>query len=560
MNSGTSHQRTIGGGVQHVLDYLKRMHSESPAFFYAIQGDTEHSNGNIFWADGNARMNYNYFGDTVKLDTSYQKNGFRVPFVTFTGLNHHGQPILFGCALLFDESETSFIWLLQTWLQAMSARHPLSITTVADRHIQMAVSQVLPETRHRLCKWSIIRETKEKLSHIYQIHPTFEIEFNKCINEPDTVEEFESQWGSLVLRYYLMDNEWLQSMYNARHHWVPIYLRDTFFGESFYGEDSDAMNSFFDGILSVSTTIQLLTKLYEKGITSWHEKELKADFDTNNSTPILKTPSPMEKQAANLYTRRIFMKFQAELVETLANPATKIDDSGTTTTYRVSKFGEEHKAHTVRFNDLEMKANCSCLMFEFSGIICRHVLSVFRAKNVLTLPSQYILKRWTRDAKISGGVTPDERALELPNSAQESLTVRYNNLRREAIKFVEEGAKSIHVYNVAMNALKEAEKKVSTAKTKKFGETHLTNLANGNLDMHAGDENQVAPTDSLVRLLAAQKNEKEKRIHELTAELDSINQRCEVYRSNLLAVLKDTEEQKLKLSVKVQNARLSLKE
>nr|GMD95930.1 protein FAR1-RELATED SEQUENCE 9 [Ipomoea batatas] len=204
------------------------------------------------------------------------------------------------------------------------------------------------------------------------------------------------------------------------------------------------MNSFFDGILSVSTTIQLLTKLYEKGITSWHEKELKADFDTNNSTPILKTPSPMEKQAANLYTRRIFMKFQAELVETLANPATKIDDSGTTTTYRVSKFGEEHKAHT-------------------------------------------------------------------------------------------------------------AEKKVSTAKTKKFGETHLTNLANGNLDMHAGDENQVAPTDSL-------KNEKEKRIHELTAELDSINQRCEVYRSNLLAVLKDMEEQKLKLSVKVQNARLSLKD
>lgn len=54
--------------------------------------------------------------------------------------------------------------------------------------------------------------------------------------------------------------------------------------------------------------------------------------------------------------------------------------------------------------------------------------------------------------------------------------------------------------------------------------------------------------------------EKEQKIRELTAELGRINQQSEVYRANLLAVLKDLEEEKLKLSVKVQNARLSLKE
>ena len=54
--------------------------------------------------------------------------------------------------------------------------------------------------------------------------------------------------------------------------------------------------------------------------------------------------------------------------------------------------------------------------------------------------------------------------------------------------------------------------------------------------------------------------QKEKKIRELSAELEKTNQRCEVYRANLLAVLRDMEEQKLKLSVKVQNARLSLKE
>lgn len=550
--SSSGRHRTLGGGGQHVLDYLKRAQAENPSFFYALQDDHDHSTANIFWADATSRMNYIYFGDTVRLDTTYRMNRYRVPFAAFTGLNHHGQPVLFGCALLLNESDSSFVWLIQTWLHAMSGRFPISITTDPVRLIQMAVAQVLPETRHRFCKWSIFKETQEKLAHVYQTHPTFEMEFNQCVNETETVDEFESCWESLLERYYLVDNDWLQSMYNARHQWVPVFIRDTFFGDLSRTDcGGDSLNSFFDGYVNAMTTIQLLIKQYEKAVASWHEKELKADYDTTNTTPVLKTPSPMEKQAANLYTRRIFMKFQEELVETLANPATKIEDSGMITAYRVAKFGEELKAHTVRFNAFEMKASCSCQMFEFSGIICRHILSVFRAKNVLTLPSEYLLKRWTRNAK--GGGVVDEQALELPNNSQESLTVRYNNLRQEAIKFVEEGAKSIHFYNVAMDALQEASKKVAATKKQRSGATQGSTLANGaNQEMHTDEENQTMPYQSAA--------EKEKKIRELTAELESTNQRCEVYRANLLAVLRDMEDQKLKLSVKVQNARLSLKE
>lgn len=545
-----SRQRTLGGGGHHVLDYLKRMQAENPAFFYAVQNDNDHSGGNIFWADATCRTNYSYFGDTVTFDTRYRTNRYRVPFASFTGLNHHGQPVLFGCALILNEPETSFIWLFQTWLHAMSGCQPVSITTDPDRLIQIAVAQVLPETRHRFCKWGIFRETQEKLAQIYQSHPTFETEFQKCINEPETIDEFESSWQSLLERYYVMDNEWLQSMYNARQQWVPVYMRDTFFGE-FSITDRSGGHSFFDGYVNASTTIQMLIKQYEKALASWHEKEFKADYDTTNCTPFLKTPSPMEKQAANLYTRRVFMKFQEELVETLANSATKIDDAGAVTTYHVAKFGEDHKARTVSFNSIEMKASCSCQMFEYSGIICRHILAVFRAKNVLTLPSQYILKRWTRNAKT--GPAADELASDMPNSDRESLTVRYNNLRQEAIKYVEEGAKSIHVYNVAMDALREAAKKVTAAKNQGSGGTDSSTFINGGSQDSRAAEGPQTPIHQSV-------DEKEKKIHEMTAELENINQRCEVYRANLLAVLRDMEEQKLKLSVKVQNARLSLKE
>uniref|UniRef100_A0A5B6ZZ28 Protein FAR1-RELATED SEQUENCE n=1 Tax=Davidia involucrata TaxID=16924 RepID=A0A5B6ZZ28_DAVIN len=545
----SSRQRALGSGGQHVFDYLKRMQAEDPGFFCAVQGDFENTSGNIFWADANSRMNYNYFGDTVTFDTTYRTNRYRVPIAPFTGLNHHGQPVLFGCALLLNESESSFVWLFQTWLAAMSGRHPISITTDQDRIIRSAVAQVFPDTRYRFCKWNIFREAQEKLSHVYHSYPTFEVEFQRCINVTETVEEFESCWESLLERYSLGDNEWLQSMYNSRQQWVPVFLRNTFFGEMSITQSNDSINSFFDGYINASTNVHVLIKQYEKAIATRYEKEVKADYDTINTAPILKTPSPMEKQAANLYTRKIFMKFQEELVETLANPATVIDDMGLEIMYWVAKFGEDHKAHFVRFSVFEKKASCSCQMFEFSGVLCRHVLAVFRVTNVLTLPSHYILKRWTRNAK--SGVVLDDLTIGRPSNYQESSTARYDNLRKEAIKYVEEGAEATHVYNVAMDAIREAAKKVAAAKQHGPGVIQST-LVNGSDRLLNASEHRIG------KLRSCSVNQ-DKKIQELTAELENASQQCIEYRANLLAVLRDMEEQKLKISVKIQNVRLNLK-
>nr|GMD21425.1 protein FAR1-RELATED SEQUENCE 3 [Ipomoea batatas]GME04129.1 protein FAR1-RELATED SEQUENCE 3 [Ipomoea batatas]GME11252.1 protein FAR1-RELATED SEQUENCE 3 [Ipomoea batatas] len=167
----------------------------------------------------------------------------------------------------------------------------------------------------------------------------------------------------------------------------------------------------------------------------------------------------MEKQAANLYTRWIFAKFQVELVETFVYTANMIDGDGTVSMYRVAKFEDDSKAYIVSLNCSDMKAKCSCQMFEYSGILCRHILTVFTVTNVLTLPSHYILKRWTRNAKsVVGSDECGER------HSNESMTARYNSLCREAIRYAEEGALAPETYNVALSALKEAKKKVSAAK------------------------------------------------------------------------------------------------
>jgi len=57
-------------------------------------------------------MDYKCFGDAVSFDTTFQTK-FEMPFAPILGTNHHKQTIIFGCALLFNETIESFFGFLR---------------------------------------------------------------------------------------------------------------------------------------------------------------------------------------------------------------------------------------------------------------------------------------------------------------------------------------------------------------------------------------------------------------------------------------------------------------
>ncbi|KAG6409930.1 hypothetical protein SASPL_127972 [Salvia splendens] len=450
----SNRRRSLGRDAHDLLTYFRKMQAENPGFYYAIQLDDENRLSNVFWADARSRSAYSHFGDAVTFDTMYRPNQFQVPFAPFTGVNNHGQMVLFGCALLFDESEASFAWVFKTWLSAMNNRPPVSIKTDQDRAIKVAVNQVFPEARHCICKWHILREGQERLAHIFLARP-FYGELYSCINFSEIVEDFESSWSSILHKYDIQKNEWLQAVYKARKQWAPVYFRDTFFAAL---SSNHGVSSFFDGYVNQQTTIPMFFKQYERALENLVEREIEADYYTISTTPVLKTPSPMEQQAANLYTKKVFEKFQEELVETFVHTANKIDGDGSISKFRVAKYEHDHKAYSVVLDVAEMNASCSCQMFEYSGVLCRHILTVFTVTNVLTVPSQYILKRWTQDAR--AGLLDEQDT----GVCVESLTVRLNNLCRQALKFAEEGAIAAETYSAAVETLQEGVRKIALVK------------------------------------------------------------------------------------------------
>ena len=153
--------------AQTLLKYLKNKQIEDPSFFYAIQIDQEDGRmANFFWADGQSIMDYASFGDAVSFDTTFQINKFEMPFAPLLGTNHHKQTIIFGAALLFNETIESFVWLFETFLTAMSGKHPSTIFTDQDAAIAGAIAYVFRNTSRRVCIWHIYLNAAKHLGHV----------------------------------------------------------------------------------------------------------------------------------------------------------------------------------------------------------------------------------------------------------------------------------------------------------------------------------------------------------------------------------------------------------
>ncbi|XP_042975968.1 protein FAR1-RELATED SEQUENCE 5-like [Carya illinoinensis] len=216
------------GDAQRLYAYFFDRQCKELGFVYSMQVDKNGCIESCFWTDARSRAAYQYFGDIVTFDTTYLTNIYNMPFVSFSGINHHHQIIMFGCALLVNETVESYIWLLRTWQEVMFGKAPKTLITDDNKVMAKAIAEVLPNTAHRLCLWHILQKCSEHLAHIYNKFPDFQKNFRHCIYETITIDEFEEEWTSILVKYVLVDNTWLQNLYRRRDMWVPAYLRRTF--------------------------------------------------------------------------------------------------------------------------------------------------------------------------------------------------------------------------------------------------------------------------------------------------------------------------------------------
>jgi hypothetical protein len=92
----------------------------------------------------------------------------------------------------------------------------------------VAIKAELPKTRHRWCKWHVLKKAKESLGGIYSKNHNFKVDLHELLDQFVTIGEFETNWKTLIVKYNLGDNKFMARCYENRKMWAKPFFTDTF--------------------------------------------------------------------------------------------------------------------------------------------------------------------------------------------------------------------------------------------------------------------------------------------------------------------------------------------
>ncbi|WCJ38522.1 FAR1-related sequence 9 [Euphorbia peplus] len=384
------------GDAFTTLGFLGAKKESDPGFFFKY---TSRENGqlcNLFWSDSLSRLDYSIFGDVIAFDACYKRNIYCTPIVTLMGLNNHRQSIVFACALLEDEQTSSYIWVLNTFLECMGAKKPFSVVTDGDLAMRAAIREVFPDVAHRLCSWHIQRNATSEVKNV-DFHRDFQ---NLLLNHME-LNEFETKWTSLVSKYNLENNSWIQRMYEDRKMWAETYFKGVFLGGTRTTSRCEGFHSFLNDFVNKKLNLFEFVKQFDRALDKIRYNENRADHSASYSNPtcnhVLKV---YEKQAAEKYTPKALMKFQEELNQESAYlMAEPVEYNENEHIYQLSRWRSTAPKRTVRYNSFLQTIKCSCMHFESWGFPCRHSICVIKLEELSCIPESCFLRRWTKNAK-----------------------------------------------------------------------------------------------------------------------------------------------------------------
>ncbi|XP_074277991.1 protein FAR-RED IMPAIRED RESPONSE 1-like [Silene latifolia] len=355
---------------------------------------------NVMWVDARSRAAYKDFSDSVGLDSTYLKNKYEMSFAPFIGINHRGQTILLGCALLSREDIKTYRWLLRTWVDCMGGVAPKAIITDHSVPITKAIKLEMPNTRHRWCLWHIMEKQNKKFKSYKYFHE-IKRAMSRCVYDSMSVDEFEVSWKEFVDLYELKNNAWLYTFYKDRHRWVPTFLTDCFRAGMSTTQRNESVNAFFKGYVNSKTSLKEFVLKYDLALGAKCDKERLAEHQSRNTRYQIVTKFAAERFFQPVYTHYTFQKVMDEVRGCMyTTPSIHTDEED----FREFKVEDTHELpiekrveYTVKLQKGTNEVYCSCKLFETRGIMCRHSLKILYDAGVQQIPNSNIVNRWRKD-------------------------------------------------------------------------------------------------------------------------------------------------------------------
>nr|XP_017225081.1 PREDICTED: protein FAR1-RELATED SEQUENCE 5-like [Daucus carota subsp. sativus] len=423
--------------------------SSNGRFYYEHDVDESGKLTKLFWADCVGRRNYDVFGDVISVDATLvltsKKFLYNMVFVPICGVDNYRKCVTFGAGLLSKEDIAHYKWIFQALLNCMG-RHPLCILTDQCAAMKQAIADVFDKekTRHRLCMWHIMKKFPSKVGVVLAMDGGFLSKLKPFVwGENLDISEFEAGWKSLMDEFKMTDNEWLCDMYECRHLWIPAYFKEDPLLRILQTTSwSESANSFFSYYHQPGDTLSQFYLRFETAM----DKQCNINSDLNHKSnvafPSTDTELFLEKDAAELYTREIFYKFQKQVrdscfylvIKDMSGVEVKkfiLHDLKAAKEFQMENEGDyqeelEAPTETVASNPrkrkpMESRSNqqqpgnehhqlvlyildnhkleCSCRMFERIGLPRSHLILALKQVPVHNLPRHLVLNGCMKNAE-----------------------------------------------------------------------------------------------------------------------------------------------------------------
>ncbi|CAD5178063.1 protein FAR1-RELATED SEQUENCE 11 isoform X2 [Musa acuminata AAA Group] len=421
-----------------LLRMCKSIKAKEPNFKYDFTTNSNKGLENIAWSYASSVQSYEIFGDAVVFDTTHRLTAFDTPLGIWVGMNNYGMPCFFGCVLLQEENVQSFTWALKVFLNFMNGKAPRTILTDQNMCLKEAIAIEMPNTKHALCIWLIVVKFPSWFNAVLgERYSEWKVEFYKLYNL-ENIDDFELGWRDMVTSFGLHANRHIVNLFALRTQWALPYLRSHFLAGLTLKGVSKAINSFIQRFLSAQTRLTHFIEQVAVAVDFRDQMGEQQTMQQNLQNICFKTGAPMEAHAASFLTPYAFGKLQDELVLAAHYASFPMGEG----LFLVRHHTKMDGGRKVIWMPQEELLSCSCRMFEFSGILCRHTLRVLSTLNCFQIPERYLPIRWRRIST----VVPSNLAYGAASCEQAE---RVQALQAMASSLVSEAAKSKERMDIA---------------------------------------------------------------------------------------------------------------
>ncbi|KAL4310833.1 hypothetical protein GQ457_01G049760 [Hibiscus cannabinus] len=429
------------GDAETVMAYLYGKQESDPYFFVSYTRDECGNLEKLFWCDSISRNDYKEFGQVLAFDTTYKCNAYNKPFVILVGVNHHQKTVPFGCALVVNERVDTYVWVLEQLIAAGDGYKPLTVITDRDKAMANAISKVLPEAKHRLCLWHIMRNIKQNGNNNNSFHDGF----MRCADSCRTPKDFEQAWNELIDKHKVGEKRWVKELYEDKEKWAEAYLRGYFYAGMRTTQRCESMNKTVKRLLDRKVMLYRFIDYYHKELQSLRWEEGRQDYRTMDEQPycdgVLAT---LKSNAARVYTRNAFATLCKEMSYEGYYLVKQMELKDECIYYWVEHV-EKEKLYILVRNSTHDTMYCCCMKFESVGFPCRHMFAVLKYEKAKEIPRGCILKRWTIHAKRDVGLEKKNEDVEDDNST--TVQARYSNLASYCMTICRRAAQTYKTFN-----------------------------------------------------------------------------------------------------------------